>query len=156
MFTGAMRGRGRYASKTQLPDSEEMEWIDWPLLKRRGLQHLITAYDLPVIEVDGEIADIIHVFVRINSTGKALTQQERRHARYYQSLFLKEAARLARRHERYFAVIAKGDEVLDWTEMAARHAGCRIKLLDGGDHALSDFDCHLPDIVDFLGLRATS
>ena len=60
------------------------------------------------------------------------------------------------RHERYFAVIAKGDEVLDWAEMTARHAGCRIKLLEGGDHALSDFDAHLPDIVDFLGLRATS
>jgi predicted esterase YcpF (UPF0227 family) len=42
--------------------------------------------------------------------------------------------------ERYFAVIAKGDEVLDWREMTARYAGCRIKLLEGGDHALSDFD----------------
>jgi predicted esterase YcpF (UPF0227 family) len=60
------------------------------------------------------------------------------------------------RHERYFAVIAKGDEVLDWAEMTARYAGCRIKLLEGGDHALSDFDAHLPDIVDFLGLSATS
>lgn len=60
------------------------------------------------------------------------------------------------RPERYFAVIARGDEVLDWREMSARYAGCRIKLLDGGDHALSDFDTHLPDIVDVLGLRATS
>jgi len=53
---------------------------------------------------------------------------------------------------RYFAVIAKGDEVLDWREMSARYAGCRIKLLEGGDHALSDFDDHLPGIVEFLGL----
>jgi len=56
--------------------------------------------------------------------------------------------------ERYFAVIAKGDEVLDWREMSARCAGARIKLLEGGDHALSDFDDHLPDIVAFLGLAA--
>lgn len=56
------------------------------------------------------------------------------------------------RPERYCAVIAKGDEVLDWREMAARYAGCRIKLLEGGDHALSDFDDHLPGIVAFLGL----
>ncbi|HJV59328.1 MAG TPA: YqiA/YcfP family alpha/beta fold hydrolase [Albitalea sp.] len=56
------------------------------------------------------------------------------------------------RPERYFAVIAKGDEVLDWREMSARYAGCRIKLLEGGDHALSDFDDHWPDIVRFLGL----
>ena len=49
------------------------------------------------------------------------------------------------------AVIAKGDEVLDWREMSERYAGCRIKLLEGGDHALSDFDTHLPEIVSFLG-----
>jgi len=54
--------------------------------------------------------------------------------------------------QRYFAVIAKGDEVLDWHEMADRHAGCRIKLLEGGDHALSDFEAHLPDVLHFLGL----
>jgi predicted esterase YcpF (UPF0227 family) len=58
------------------------------------------------------------------------------------------------RPERYFAVIAKGDEVLDWREMTARYAGCRIKLLDGGDHALSDFDAHLPDITGWLGLTS--
>ena len=57
------------------------------------------------------------------------------------------------RPERYFAVIAKGDEVLDWREMTARYAGARIKLLEGGDHALSDFDAHLADITAFLGLQ---
>lgn len=56
------------------------------------------------------------------------------------------------RPQRYLAIIAKGDEVLDWREMAARYAGARIKLLQGGDHALSDFDHHLPDIVRFLAL----
>jgi len=57
------------------------------------------------------------------------------------------------RPERYFAVIAKGDEVLDWREMSARYAGCRIKLLEGGDHALGDFEMqHLPDVLRFLGL----
>jgi predicted esterase YcpF (UPF0227 family) len=56
------------------------------------------------------------------------------------------------RPERYLAVIAKGDEVLDWREMSARYAGCPIKLLEGGDHALSDFDTHLPDILHFLQL----
>jgi predicted esterase YcpF (UPF0227 family) len=56
------------------------------------------------------------------------------------------------RPQRYLAIIAKGDEVLDWREMAARYAGARIKLLRDGDHALSDFDHHLPDIVRFLAL----
>ena len=54
--------------------------------------------------------------------------------------------------ERYFAVIAKGDELLDWREMTARVEPARVKLLEAGDHALSDFDEHLPDILDFLGL----
>ena len=54
--------------------------------------------------------------------------------------------------ENYLAIIAKGDEVLDWREMTARHAGATISLLEGGDHALSDFDAQLPLILDFLDL----
>jgi len=56
------------------------------------------------------------------------------------------------RPERYFAVIAKGDEVLDWREMTARYPGAQIRLLEGGDHALSDFDDHLPHLLRFLKL----
>jgi predicted esterase YcpF (UPF0227 family) len=56
------------------------------------------------------------------------------------------------RPERYFAIVAKGDEVLSWQEMARRYAGARIKLLEGSDHALSDFDDHWPDVQRFLGL----
>ncbi|SFM15467.1 hypothetical protein SAMN05444747_10362 [Variovorax sp. OV329] len=57
------------------------------------------------------------------------------------------------RPERCFAVIAKGDEVLKWTEMVARYPASRIKLLEGGDHALSDFEvAHLRDVLDFLQL----
>ena len=55
--------------------------------------------------------------------------------------------------ERHFAVIAKGDEVLDWRAMTALCTGCTVKLLEGGDHALSDFSEHLPDVVAFLGLQ---
>lgn len=56
------------------------------------------------------------------------------------------------RAQRYFAVIAKGDEVLDWREMTGRYPGARIKLLEGGDHALSDFDQHIDDVLAFLQL----
>jgi predicted esterase YcpF (UPF0227 family) len=54
--------------------------------------------------------------------------------------------------ERYFAVIAKGDEVLDWREMTGRYPGARIKLLEGSDHALSDFDAHIDGVFGFLDL----
>jgi len=54
--------------------------------------------------------------------------------------------------ERYAAVIAKGDELLDWREMTGRYAGAKIRLLEGSDHALSDFEQQLPFVLDFLGL----
>ena len=53
----------------------------------------------------------------------------------------------------YLAVIAKGDEVLDWREMNARYEGATVRLIEGGDHALSDFEMHLPSILTFLGLN---
>ncbi|MCW5634847.1 MAG: esterase [Rubrivivax sp.] len=56
------------------------------------------------------------------------------------------------RPERYFALVAKGDEVLDWREMSARYPGAAGRLLEGSDHGLSDFALHLPAIVQFLHL----
>ena len=57
-----------------------------------------------------------------------------------------------RQPRRYFAIIAKGDEVLDWREMTSRYAGARIKLLPDSGHALSDFDAHIDEVFDFLNL----
>lgn len=53
----------------------------------------------------------------------------------------------------FFAVIAKGDEVLDWREMTARYSNCRMRLLEGSDHALSDFEAHIDEVLAFLGLE---
>lgn len=50
------------------------------------------------------------------------------------------------------AVIAKGDELLDWREMAGRYAAARVVLLEGGDHALSDFPAHIATVAGFCGL----
>lgn len=76
---------------------------------------------------------------------------------FFQPEFIAELRHIApvslTRLERYLAVIAKGDEALQWTEMEARYRGARIKLLEGGDHALSDYEAaHLPDVVAFLEL----
>lgn len=54
--------------------------------------------------------------------------------------------------DHYLTFIAKGDEVLDWREMHARYATSPMVLLEGGDHALSDFDAHLPRLLAFLDL----
>ena len=50
------------------------------------------------------------------------------------------------------AIVAKGDEVLDWREMAARYAHGPLKLIAGGDHGLSDFEAHVPDLLRHLQL----
>lgn len=51
--------------------------------------------------------------------------------------------------ERYYLLAAKGDEVLDWREMVDWFDGSQVRLLDGSDHGLSDFEDYLPDVLDF-------
>jgi uncharacterized protein len=53
---------------------------------------------------------------------------------------------------RTLALIAKGDEVLDWREMLARHEAGQVRLIEGSDHALSDFDLYKAQILEFLRL----
>lgn len=53
----------------------------------------------------------------------------------------------------YMAIIAIGDEVLDWREMAARYPGAHVKLLETSDHAITEFADYLPDVMAFLSLR---
>jgi predicted esterase YcpF (UPF0227 family) len=56
---------------------------------------------------------------------------------------------------RYGALIAKGDELLDWREMTGRYPGlpaANLRLLEGSGHAISDFDDHLLFILQFLKL----
>ena len=50
------------------------------------------------------------------------------------------------------AVLGTHDEVLPFDEMRQRYAGCRLRVVPGGDHALSGFDTLLPEVMKFLGL----
>ena len=50
------------------------------------------------------------------------------------------------------AIIAQGDEVLDWREMTARYPQARQLVQEGGEHALLNFAGDLPSITDFLKL----
>lgn len=72
-------------------------------------------------------------------------------AAYVGELIAQEVARITR-PERYFCVIAKGDEVLDWREMTGHYADTAIKLLPASDHALSDYDQHIDQVLGFLDL----
>ncbi|MCZ8236277.1 MAG: YqiA/YcfP family alpha/beta fold hydrolase [Inhella sp.] len=51
---------------------------------------------------------------------------------------------------RWMALIAKGDEVLDWRDMLARYGLGRVLLLGGSDHALSDFARWQPEFTRHL------
>lgn len=53
---------------------------------------------------------------------------------------------------RQMAVIAQGDEVLDWREMQAFCSSGEIRLLPGSDHAISDFPEHMDAVFGFLDL----
>ena len=55
--------------------------------------------------------------------------------------------------ERVWALIAKGDEVLDWREMTARYPDSPQVVMEGGDHAISNFAQYLPQVLEFLDLQ---
>jgi predicted esterase YcpF (UPF0227 family) len=38
--------------------------------------------------------------------------------------------------------------------MTARYPGAQQVILEGGDHAISDFVDHLPQVLQFLNLQA--
>ncbi|MDO9146419.1 MAG: YqiA/YcfP family alpha/beta fold hydrolase [Hydrogenophaga sp.] len=63
------------------------------------------------------------------------------------------AALQAAKPERQWAIVAQGDEVLDWREMLAFCAGGAVHLLPGSDHAISDFDEHIGAMFGFLNLK---
>ena len=62
------------------------------------------------------------------------------------------AAQRSTTEDNLFAIVSKGDEVLDWREMQAFCAGGTVRLLDGSDHAISDFDDHIDAVFQFLNL----
>ena len=53
------------------------------------------------------------------------------------------------RAERYMAVISKGDEVLDWREMTQRYPAGTMRLIEGSDHAISDFEMYADEVLAF-------
>ena len=48
------------------------------------------------------------------------------------------------------ALVATGDEVLDWQEMAWRYRDAHVHILQGSDHGLSDFADHVHLLAAWL------
>jgi predicted esterase YcpF (UPF0227 family) len=60
------------------------------------------------------------------------------------------------RPERYFLLAASGDEVLDYRDMVAHYAGARQHVIEGGDHAVSNFEQYVDEVLDFCRAEAGS
>jgi uncharacterized protein len=56
------------------------------------------------------------------------------------------------RPERYYLVAATGDEVLDYREMLTHYRGVRTRLIEGSDHAISEFEHYVDDVLAFCGM----
>ncbi|MTW10310.1 esterase [Pseudoduganella eburnea] len=54
--------------------------------------------------------------------------------------------------ERYFLIACTGDEVLDYRDMVAHYAGARQKVVQGSDHAISEYADYLAEVLDFCGI----
>jgi predicted esterase YcpF (UPF0227 family) len=53
------------------------------------------------------------------------------------------------RPERYYLLAATGDEVLDYREMLAHYPGARTTLIEGSDHAISEFAKYVDQVLAF-------
>lgn len=51
--------------------------------------------------------------------------------------------------ERYFLIAATGDEVLDYRDMVAHYAGARQHVIEGSDHAISEFPQYVDEVLAF-------
>jgi predicted esterase YcpF (UPF0227 family) len=55
------------------------------------------------------------------------------------------------RPERYFLLAATGDEVLDYRDMVAHYLGAQQHVIEGSDHAVSEFEQYVDEVLDFCG-----
>ena len=92
MFMGLGRfSRARFEAKLDLGDG--LLSYGWREIQKDypDLHASFDTYKIQTVEVTGGLAQIIDLFIRINSTGKKLTTGETRNARFYKSRFLKQA-----------------------------------------------------------------
>ena len=57
------------------------------------------------------------------------------------------------RPERYWLFVETGDDVLDYREAVAFYEGACQTVVRGGDHALSSFPEHVPELVEWAAGR---
>ena len=116
-------------------------------------EHLPAALTAPVVLINPAVNPARDLARHIGEQTTWHNPQERF---FFQPHFVDELARLGhpdlQHPERYQVWAATGDEVLDWREMQGRYPTAQLQVVPGSDHALSDFDEHLPRMLRHLGL----
>jgi len=54
--------------------------------------------------------------------------------------------------DRYLLIAATGDEVIDYRAMVQKYQNCPMHIIQGSDHAMTDFDNYLPEVLRFCGV----
>ncbi len=81
-------------------DADQWTWKEIKTFEPK-IEKRFLSYQFPVVKVRGSLPDIEKVFVRINSTGKKLSNQEVRHAKWYQNSELLQAAEAIAKQKKY-------------------------------------------------------
>jgi uncharacterized protein len=71
---------------------------------------------------------------------------------YLHELEALQIERITKPH-RYFLMAATGDEVLDWRVMRDHYAGAEQFIIEGSDHAISEFENHVERVAAFLSVN---
>ena len=50
---------------------------------------------------------------------------------------------------RYFLLAATGDEVLDWRQLRGHYPGAKHHIIEGSDHAISEFADYVDEVASF-------
>ena len=70
---------------------------------------------------------------------------------YIDELRMIEVPQLSR-PEDVLLLVEEGDETLDYRQAVTKYAGCRQRVLPGGDHSFTRFADYMDTILDFAGL----
>jgi uncharacterized protein len=57
--------------------------------------------------------------------------------------------------QRYYLLAATGDEVLDYRDMVSHYAGATQHVIEGSDHAISEFEQYVDEVLAFCGTEST-
>lgn len=75
---------------------------------------------------------------------------------YFRAEYIDELRALCTRHlppaGPQWGIFCTGDEVLNWQDMVQRYPQAQQHIVQGGDHAISNFAEYLPLLMDFLDL----